>query len=372
LSERAVDVRRSGGEESRLVNAPAARERSGAGNEEVVLDANRNLLSPEALAFAARVREAAAMRDKSYRASPIGGEVGRFLRALRWSDHSENTLLSYETTLSRLAVDFAHLRSLSELTTDRLRGFLDEHWAESSPATKRQRLAALKSFLEWGIAEERGIDLNPLARVKPPRRKTVERRAYEVDVVERLANAQALLRDRIAIRLLGRLGLRRNELRMLQVQDFDIGSGTVRIDGKGGKVVVLPLAFKALKRDLETHLLGRNPVEFLLYAKNSARKPMSYQGVQDWFKRCLRQAELPTSIQMHELRHSAADALYRNSGDIGKAQQLLRHESPATTAGYLHPRREDLEAALEVSMGERSKCQVGVTQECGFTPSNLT
>ena len=29
------------------------------------------------------------------------------------------------------------------------------------------------------------------------------------------------------------------------------------------------------------------------------------------------------------------------------AQQLLRHESPATTAGYLHPTREDLEAALQ-------------------------
>jgi hypothetical protein len=28
------------------------------------------------------------------------------------------------------------------------------------------------------------------------------------------------------------------------------------------------------------------------------------------------------------------------------AQQLLRHESPATTAAYLHPTREDLEAAL--------------------------
>ena len=69
--------------------------------------------------------------------------------------------------------------------------------------------------------------------------------------------------------------------------------------------------------------------------------------MQDWFKRCLRVAELPESIQLHELRHSAADALYRKTGDIGKAQQLLRHESPATTAGYLHPRLDDLEAALE-------------------------
>ena len=106
------------------------------------------LLSPEALAYAAQVREAAAMQDKSYRATPVGGEVGRFLRALRWSGHSENTLLSYETTLPRVALDFAHLESLEELTTDRPRDFLDEHWGEASPATRRQRLAAIKSFLE--------------------------------------------------------------------------------------------------------------------------------------------------------------------------------------------------------------------------------
>ena len=34
-------------------------------------------------------------------------------------------------------------------------------------------------------------------------------------------------------------------------------------------------------------------------------------------------------------------------GNLTMAQQLLRHESPATTAGYLHPTREDLQAALE-------------------------
>ena len=33
------------------------------------------------------------------------------------------------------------------------------------------------------------------------------------------------------------------------------------------------------------------------------------------------------------------------------AQRLLRHSSPATTAGYLHPILDDLEAALEALDG---------------------
>ena len=65
-----------------------------------------------------------------------------------------------------------------------------------------------------------------------------------------------------------------------------------------------------------------------------------------WFKDCLQRAGLPNTIKMHELRHSAADNLWRESGNLTMAQRLLRHSSPATTAGYLHPILDDLEAAL--------------------------
>jgi site-specific recombinase XerD len=52
-------------------------------------------------------------------------------------------------------------------------------------------------------------------------------------------------------------------------------------------------------------------------------------------------------MEIHELRHSAADALWRQSGDLLLAQQLLRHESVQTTQIYLHPNRDDLAAALK-------------------------
>jgi integrase len=52
------------------------------------------------------------------------------------------------------------------------------------------------------------------------------------------------------------------------------------------------------------------------------------------------------SVTPHEMRHSAADAVFRSTGNIVMAQMLLRHESPATTAIYLHPTRDDLAEAL--------------------------
>jgi len=51
-------------------------------------------------------------------------------------------------------------------------------------------------------------------------------------------------------------------------------------------------------------------------------------------------------MKLHELRHSAADNLWLASGNLMLAQQLLRHESVATTQAYLHPTREDLSDAL--------------------------
>ena len=67
-------------------------------------------------------------------------EAARFLRDLRWTNASENTLLSYESTLAKLALDHADLE-LADLDREMLREFLDERWGESEPATRRQRLA---------------------------------------------------------------------------------------------------------------------------------------------------------------------------------------------------------------------------------------
>jgi site-specific recombinase XerC len=286
------------------------------------------------------------VKNKAYRATPIGGEVGRFLRALRWSDKTQNTLDTYEIALARLAFDTAHLSSLEELTTEIIRDFLDEHWGEAAPATRANRLSIVNSFLSWAVDEGR-LSANPAAKIKPPKRRNVERQAYAPDVVHRLVEAQPSLRDQIALQMLGRLALRKNELRLLRLCDFDLSHGTVTVHGKGGKVVVMPIGFDTLKADIEVFLVGRDPSEYLLYPKSRRDEPMDHASVHRWFKRCLERAGMPNAIQIHELRHSAADNLWRQTGNLMLAQQLLRHASVSTTQIYLHPNRDDLSDALQ-------------------------
>ena len=330
---------------------PAPRKRPGPRHQEVSPDATSIVLTAESLAYAAHIR-AEAMKDKGYRVSFVGQEVGRFMRAFRWQDRTQNSLDTYEIVLARLAVDFAHYTSLEQFTTEDVRCFLDDHWGDSKPATRRQRLAIVKSFFTF-CQEERGLKVSPAARIKPPKRASVERQAYAPAIVEQLRAAQPTLREQIAVQLLGLLGLRKNELRLLQVKDFDLGKGTFIVHGKGQKVVVMDIAIPSLKDDLNLELLTREPDEYLLYPRQRTEDPMDPSSLQRWFKAALKRAELSESIKIHELRHSAADNLYRQTGDIVKAQKLLRHESVATTQNYLHPTREDLAEALASMYQER-------------------
>ncbi len=112
-------------------------------------------------------------------------------------------------------------------------------------------------------------------------------------MIETLRRSQPTLRDQICVQMLGLLALRKNELRLLRVSDFDLGQGTFLVHGKGGKVAVMPIAFAELRADLELHLVGRDPSEYLLYPKRATSRPMSNPAIHRWLKRCLERAGLP-------------------------------------------------------------------------------
>lgn len=58
--------------------------------------------------------------------------------------------------------------------------------------------------------------------------------------------SQPTLRDQVALSLLAFLGLRKDELRRLQVRDVDLEARAFVVHGKGGHVDTLPLAFEHL------------------------------------------------------------------------------------------------------------------------------
>jgi integrase/recombinase XerC len=227
-----------------------------------------------------------------------------------------------------------------------VRAFLDRHWSGSSSATRRQRLAILRSLLTWLVGEGL-LRANPATNVRGPRLKSQERHAHSPETVRSIIYSQTNPRDRLCLMLLGWLGLRKDELRRLQVADVDLVAGRILVHGKGGKVSSLPIGYQTLRQALYVHLAEREPGEYILYPKSYRDRPMHPGSVHRWWSTCLERAGLE-HFAMHELRHSAAQALYDETGDPVLAQMLLRHADIKTTRGYLHPPLERLEAALSV------------------------
>jgi integrase len=150
------------------------------------------------------------------------------------------------------------------------------------------------------------------------------------------------------------LGFRKDTLRRLRLGDFNLAAGTVTVHLKGGHTDVLPIGFERLRGALELHLVERSggPDEYLIYPRNHRARPIDHASLHRWFKKCLERAGLPQDIKLHDLRYTAAQALYDATGDIVLSQELLRHGDIRTTRGYLRPSTERLraaQAALEAS-----------------------
>jgi integrase len=155
------------------------------------------------LAEAARImREAERMKDKSYRATPIGLEVAHFMRWFRNEyGATQETLRDYEAILAKLALDHADLE-LADFEppagTTCLRQFIDERWGDAAPRTRKKVRAVLMSFFRWAQGEFK-LQGNPVVPIRSPRLRDIERPLFDRDVVDRVIAAQPELRDRVAL-----------------------------------------------------------------------------------------------------------------------------------------------------------------------------
>jgi integrase/recombinase XerC len=318
------------------------------------------------LASAAQIMREA-VKDKSYRATPLGLLVGRYLRWFRneWGA-TASTIRDYEAILARMALTLADREPL-EVTVEDLRDVIDL-WADREARTRAKVTSVVRAF--WAWAEEQDhVPFSPAAKLRRPRarRKSVPLLPLNTDA--RLLNATKVPRDRCAWLLLLDAGLRRSELKGLRVQDIDLSRRQITVYGKGQKSRVIPLRGR-LVLELEHYMLEPLPYlkrppeadDFLLYPEKRTeggrilstypKRRMSGPTVHRWWYRHLQAAELvgggmTSGLNMHRARHNFATDL-RRVADLGAASQALGHSDLSTTASiYGHYDLSDLERAME-------------------------
>lgn len=233
----------------------------------------------------------------------------------RAAGYAETTIADRRELLTRVASD---LGLLHNVTGDQLSSWLGRPgW---SAQTRSTYFGHLHGYFLWALRAGH-IDTDPMLHLKRPRvPKRAPRPAREESYRRMLRHPDR--RWRVATVLAGRAGLRASEIARARRQDID--ADDLRVLGKGGRVDVLPTHPDVWRMvsDLPPGPLIRtdNGRTYTPGAISSA-----YKQAASW---------LDINLTLHPLRHLYATTLLRQGVNLRIVQQLMRHQSLATTEIY--------------------------------------
>ncbi len=275
----------------------------------------------------------------------------RFLKRLRGQ-------VSRELELSEVSIEDVDADFLSQVSLSEIYRFVSylAHERDNGPAARARRTAAIRSFFDYLHTKARVIDKNPAAELESPKQEKRLPRYLELDesmdllaAVEEASDDPNQMRDYCILTLFLNCGMRLSELCSLKLSN--LRPDVITVIGKGNKERSIYLNESA-RRALEAYLAVRpepkaGHEDRLFISRN--KTGLGPRAVQNVVKKYLRAAGLdPERYSTHKLRHTAATLMYRYGAcDLRSLQQILGHESVATTEIYTHVNDEQLARAVE-------------------------
>lgn len=282
---------------------------------------------------------------------------------------SENTLRSYAYDL-RVFLQFLEQMhgtlDLENIHSSTIRRFVQEQviHKKTKPRTMNRRISCLKSFSKFCL-KEHWISEDFMAGIPNPKMDKKLPVYMKIEELQQLfrhlenQKGKFALRNELIFKFMATTGMRRQELIDLNWENLDFQAKIVRIHGKGSKERIIPLhddilpLFEKYRETLcEFQLHASQPV-FYSYK----RTRLDPRGLHRIFKEELKKAGLPpTRFTLHHLRHTFASLLLQSQYvtsnantnshstqrkgaakvDLKTLQELLGHESLATTSIYTH------------------------------------
>ena len=259
---------------------------------------------------------------------------------------SPSTLLNYVPAAEQFLAERFHNRApnLAMLRASHVTGFVLRHARQLSPVRAGLMVTALRSFFRY--LRHRGAITTDLAGCVP----TVPNwslstlpRFLPAATVERILECSDRTtsvgrRNHAILLLLARLGVRAGEVVGLSLDDIDWSTGQITIRGKGGKSAQLPLA-NDVGAAIAAYLRHDRPRSATRRVFLRHRAPLVGFGNSSTISSLVRRALKHAGVESvhtgaHVLRHSLATSLLRQGGSLDEIGELLRHQSPNTTAIY--------------------------------------
>ena len=214
-----------------------------------------------------------------------------------------------------------------------------------SPRSVARVISGVKSVFRY-LKLEKLIDTNPAVLLEGPRMGlhlpevlTID----EIDAMLEMVDTESAtgLRNRAIIETMYGCGLRVSELCNLEISRIDFERQFLIVTGKGSKQRLVPMSEASVEEitnylNIERPRLKIKPGEENILFLNIRGHRLTRQMVFIFLRQVAEMAGIKKTISPHTLRHSFATHLLEGGANLRAIQQMLGHESIATTEIYLH------------------------------------
>lgn len=270
---------------------------------------------------------------------------------------SANTVESYMRDLEQFSafVMERHIAAPAQVEPRMVEDFmlaLYEKGVEKS--TQARILSGIRSFYHYLLVTD-VIDSSPTDFIDHPRISHTLPDTLSLEEIDIILDSIDLstslgVRNRAMLEMLYSCGLRVSELVSLRFSDLFFDEGFVRVTGKGKKQRLVPVSEECRSR-VAAYMAERpvpadeksGSVLFLNRRGRQLSRVMVFNVVKD----AVAAAGIKKSISPHTFRHSFATHLLQGGASIRQVQELLGHESIATTEIYTHLDSEHLRTTLD-------------------------
>lgn len=265
---------------------------------------------------------------------------------------SDNTRAAYRSDVEKLVCYLADgATTLGDVTLDTLHNFAaDLHDLGISPRSQARIVSGVKSFFKF-LKNQQFIEHNPARMLENPQVGLHLPEVLTVAEIDAMLDAIDLAtpegqRNRAIVETLYSCGLRVSELVNLEIGKVFVDEGYVIVTGKGSKERVVPISESAL-REISAWMDHRADIDIkpgedqMLFVSRRGKR-LTRVMIFYIIKRLAELAGIRKEISPHTLRHSFATHLLEGGANLRAIQQMLGHESIATTELYLHLDRSHL------------------------------
>ncbi len=286
-------------------------------------------------------------------------DLTMFLRYIKIQYHLTN-----ETDFKSITIKDIPLDVIKQITSQDIMSFLSFMALnlKAKAATRARKISTIRIFFSYLSQKAKIIENNPAQNIETPKKEKRMPRYLTLDDSKKLLsvtmdeNDENKERDYAIITIFLNCGLRLSELVGINISDINFDDCKLNVIGKGNKERTIYLN-KACMNAIRAYLDVRPKVAIKVDDKSSQKalflskrhERISNRTVQYIVDKELRKAGLDTSkYSTHKLRHTAATLMYQYGNvDIRALQELLGHESIATTEIYTHVNNQQARNAVE-------------------------